>query len=118
MGKHPTFRYGHPAYVDEDVPAYKYKDDDSLVGIGGNKVCPKCKKSPADFGGHDPCISNLPGVWRACCGHGVKKGHIKFTNGVVIKGDFHSITKQEAPKPEHLQREKERVIRHGNPEEG
>lgn len=110
MSKKPTYRYGHLAYIGGDLPnnklAYRYTDDDSLVGIGGNKACNKCKKFPKDFGGHDPCIANLPGVFRACCGHGVKKGYIKFIDGTVIKGDF-SIAKKDPPKPEHIQKEKE-----------
>src|SRR5258707_458524 len=26
--------------------------------------------------GHDPCIANLPGVFQACCGHGVCSGYM------------------------------------------
>lgn len=30
-------------------------------------ACPHCGQARM---GHDPCISNLPGVVNACCGHG------------------------------------------------
>jgi hypothetical protein len=84
---------GHRVYLDEKG-LYRYKDDGSLVPLAGDRPfserpCPKCKLNPKDFGGHDPCIASLPGVIRACCGHGgLKKGHILFNNGVLIKGDF------------------------------
>jgi len=84
----PKFRYGRLAYLDEEMHDYRYTDDNSLVGIGGTKACPKCNKKPRDYKGHDPCIANLPGVFRACCGHGVRPGHIKFLNGIVIRGFF------------------------------
>ena len=38
--------------------------------------------------GHDPCISNLPGVKNACCGHGLKKGaYIHFEDDSVIRDE-------------------------------
>lgn len=49
--------------------------------------CPKCRLS-ATPEGHDPCIANLPGVDYACCGHGVEKGYVKFSNGLVLRGRF------------------------------
>jgi hypothetical protein len=49
-------------------------------------VCPVCKQArTAD--GHDPCITNLPGVRYACCGHGghgQTSGYLYFENGVRI----------------------------------
>lgn len=50
-------------------------------------VCPKCGKKQTPEG-HDPCIPNLPGVDFACCGHGIKKGYVKFTNGIILTGEF------------------------------
>lgn len=56
--------------------------------VSGKKLkCPKCKKR-ATKDDHDPCISNLPGVKYACCGHGIEEGYISFENGVVIRGNF------------------------------
>lgn len=50
-------------------------------------VCPKCGKKPTEKG-HDPCIPDLPGVDFACCGHGIKAGYVKFTNGIILTGEF------------------------------
>lgn len=52
--------------------------------------CPHCEERPTDEG-HDPCITNLPGVEYACCGHGVTRGYVKFTNGLVLRGYFDHI---------------------------
>ena len=51
------------------------------------KECPRCKKLPTKKG-HDQCISDLPGVEFACCGHGVEEGYIKFKDGTCISGNF------------------------------
>lgn len=54
------------------------------------KICKACKLViPAR--GPDPCIGLLPGVKFACCGHGVGRGYIYFTNGTIIR--FDSVTK-------------------------
>ncbi len=50
------------------------------------KPCPMCGEH--QINGCDPCLGRLPGVESACCGHGVKKGYIIFTNGIKIKGNF------------------------------
>jgi hypothetical protein len=56
---------------------------------------PCTKKRPCDqcgwkrtAEGHDPCISNLPGVLNACCGHGIEAGYVQFENGVTLRGVF------------------------------
>jgi hypothetical protein len=51
------------------------------------RPCPRCKKYQTKEG-HDPCLSNLPGVESACCGHGINQGYIKFTDGTFIRGWF------------------------------
>jgi hypothetical protein len=57
--------------------------------------CPKCGAESPDENGHDPCISNLPGVKFACCGHGRGPGYVSFTDGRIIRGVF------DVPDPEH-----------------
>ena len=54
-------------------------------------ACVKCGLL-ATKDGHDPCISNLPDVDYACCGHGLsfdKVGYqipyIKYTDGNVVR---------------------------------
>jgi hypothetical protein len=49
--------------------------------------CPACLK-PRTIEGHDPCLGTLPGVNFACCGHGVHRGYIAFSNGMIIRGKF------------------------------
>lgn len=59
-------------------------------GAGWNKkgLCKLCKQERTQDG-DDPCIANLPGVVYACCGHGVWRGYIKFSDGRVLH--FHPI---------------------------
>ncbi len=56
------------------IACWYYKDTNTKL----NKVCPICGKDQIE---EDPCLGHLPGVWSACCGHGVGKGYINFTNG-------------------------------------
>lgn len=51
--------------------------------------CKKCNNPPTKEG-HDDCISNLPGVINACCGHG-GEGYIYFSDGTVISGVFNVV---------------------------
>ena len=53
-----------------------------------SKRCPKCGEGVTPEG-HDPCITNLPGVTNACCGHGSSEGgYIQFSDGRIIRGCF------------------------------
>lgn len=56
--------------------------------------CPRCGNLPTAEG-HDWCLASrlgaLPGVDFACCGHGIQRGYISFTNGLVIRGQFELI---------------------------
>lgn len=52
-------------------------------GFNKKGRCKLCKE-PRTPEGHDPCIANLPGVSFACCGHGIDKGYIKFTDGRIL----------------------------------
>lgn len=80
--------FGH-AISTTDGKTWAYVDTGETIGVG-QRTCPKCGiKQTAE--GHDPCIALLPGVDFACCGHGVTRGYIKFTNGVVLRGDFHVV---------------------------
>lgn len=58
------------------------------------KLCPKCGLKPTDKG-HDPCIADLPGVDYACCGHGVTQGYVKFSNGVILTGEFNLLHQED-----------------------
>ena len=71
--------------------------DDGLIGndiYTATRRCPACLK-PRTIEGHDPCLGTLPGVKFACCGHGVHRGYISFTNGVIIRGKFNVVERHQ-----------------------
>ena len=76
---------GHDIYFN-DVKGWLYLDG---ISVKENRPCIKCNQKETKDG-HDPCISNLPGVINACCGHG-KEGYIKFKNELLIRGIFTEI---------------------------
>jgi hypothetical protein len=83
---------GHRVFFYKDSEEIRYEDEEVYDTFKSTdkpnfRPCPKCGKLPTKEG-HDDCLGNLPGVMFACCGHGVKKGYIKFKNGVVIHGTF------------------------------
>lgn len=94
-----TYIGGHEVVktVDGDSERFHYPEGEEVKKGAGNKPCPRCGLNPADYDGHDPCLHNLPGVFGACCGHGVKNGYVKFHNGTIIK--FPSCTISYAQKP-------------------
>lgn len=84
------FFRGHPIVWQEDNEKWVYEDSNLPIPGGGGEARP-CKKCGqigwSGEGDHDRCLSLLPGVDNACCGHGVpEKAYIRFTNGVVVKG--------------------------------
>lgn len=90
----PNYVFGHSIDMIDGV--WRYRDTGEPVayhtnGVGplvpAERACPACKRSQT-AAGHDPCIANLPGVWAACCGHGVESGYVAFDNGVRIGGMF------------------------------
>lgn len=79
---------GNDAIWNEKAQDFQYVQGVEFLSIVGRKPCPKCGGDPNDFDGQDPCIAHLPGVRRACCGHGKKEGEIFFENGIKIRGKF------------------------------
>lgn len=63
------YAHGHLVLYDSDN--WRYED-----GKLSNKAraCTRCGNMPTKEG-HDHCISNLPNVVFACCGHGKKNGY-------------------------------------------
>ena len=86
------YHRGHGAYHDGTDPI-RYVDTKEPVSI--ERECVRCGEMPTKEG-HDACLSNLPGVLAACCGHGAGNGirhgwgagYILFENGMVIGGHF------------------------------
>jgi hypothetical protein len=71
---------GDPIYFDTGMPVPKFYD-----GERSPYPCPKCNQFQTSDG-HDPCISNLPGIEHACCGHGVEQGYLVFSDGRIFRG--------------------------------
>ncbi len=81
--------YGH---VIEDTPQGPvYQNDKVLVDENNPRPCLGCNVQIK--GGQDPCIANLPGVYQACCGHGLEQsaegdrpnGYAAFKDGRCIR---------------------------------
>ena len=48
--------------------------------------CGSCGKI-ATPEGHDACLSELPGLMNACCGHGnINEAYVQFLDGECIRG--------------------------------
>ena len=79
---------GHP--IVERDGNWVYVDDGSPVATteGGIRPCGRCgQPGPSGRADLDPCLSVLPGVDNACCGHGNRsESYIQFTNGVIVQG--------------------------------
>ena len=78
--------HGHKVTSENYGKDWYYKDGTRCTRVNIKK-CPRCKKPPTEKG-HDQCISDLPGVEFACCGHGVAEGYIKFKDGTSVRGNF------------------------------
>jgi len=77
--------------------AIEWNRDDSGVRVGDalycdtldpvegvERPCASCGVV-ADEDAPDPCLGSLPGVTYACCGHGVRRGYIRFENGTTLR---------------------------------
>jgi hypothetical protein len=70
---------GNPIeYVDG---AWRYLDGEIA---DTSRPCPRCGRLPTPEG-HDACLGHLPGVSSACCGHGIKPGYVRYTNGTEVR---------------------------------
>jgi hypothetical protein len=74
-------------YFDKHNQEWRYEDDNSLVKETWKyRSCGRCGKQAAS-NDHDPCISNLPGVRNACCGHGdTSVAYVQFLDGTRKSG--------------------------------
>ena len=71
-----SYIYGHLAYYDTDAKVWRYADTDEVANE--DRPCVRCGRMPTSEG-HDACLGTLPGVKYACCGHGVRKGYVKYS---------------------------------------
>lgn len=80
---------GHPIIWIDD----KWLYEDTRESSGFDGIVRPCKKCGITFEGSnigdaDPCLGELPGVDKACCGHRIRsKSYVRFENGTVLK-DF------------------------------
>lgn len=65
---------GHKIYYDRFNEAWRYLDDHKDIEHE-TRSCIKCNQYQ-NKDGHDYCISNLPNVSHACCGHGLDDGYV------------------------------------------
>jgi len=83
-----SFFRGHPIHW--NGKEWRYTDNGEPIPAQGGEIrpCKKCGKlETLGEGEVDPCLSNLPGVDNACCGHGnPERSYIRFTNGVIVEG--------------------------------
>lgn len=74
---------GHPIiFVNGE---WLYKDNrQPTVTTFRDRSCGYCGKAKtAD--GHDGCLSTLPGLMNACCGHGqINNAYVQFLDGSII----------------------------------
>ena len=79
---------GRKIRFDEDIYEWVYADDLSLIfdEIAPRGKCLRCGRMPTEDG-HDACITNLPGVINACCGHGVDEPYVMFKDKTVLRGE-------------------------------
>lgn len=49
-----------------------------------SRPCPRCGRLQTTAG-DDACLGHLPGVSSACCGHGIKPGYVRYTNGMEVR---------------------------------
>ena len=50
--------------------------------------CPRCGRPPREDG-HDACLGHIHGAVGACCGHGIERGYVTWSdNGVEHNEDL------------------------------
>ncbi|MCB1711529.1 MAG: hypothetical protein KDH96_03330 [Candidatus Riesia sp.] len=83
-GDHPAsgYTYGHLTYYENNK--WVYADTGEEVPEVPTRKCPRCNLCPTKEG-HDACLGKLPGVSYACCGHGVKRGYMMFSDGKIVR---------------------------------
>lgn len=77
---------GHEIRWVEKRQRWIYCDNGDTVVLGKNRACARCHEVPlphkATTGyGLDACLGLIPGLWAACCGHGVRDGYATIKQG-------------------------------------
>lgn len=61
-----SYERGHAVYSE----GWFYEDTNEPLTFP-RRPCAKCGAPDPGIDEPDPCLGHLPGVWAACCGHGV-----------------------------------------------
>lgn len=71
--------FGHAVVWDWESDVFRYVDTGDLAYRWGGEArpCPQCGELPTPDG-YDPCLGCIPGVYSACCGHGIESGEIHW----------------------------------------
>jgi len=79
-----AYHNGHAIWFDAEINSWKYVSDNTKLDKDRMRACPMCGKSP-NHKGHDYCVSDLPHVANACCGHKISKCYAVLENGKRIE---------------------------------
>jgi hypothetical protein len=81
------YHRGHEMVFDQTTQQWVYIDTWQPVENAPDRSCGFCGLANTSEG-HDGCISSLPGVMNACCGHGRKsEAYIQFADGRRVSGE-------------------------------
>lgn len=84
---------GYPTGYKDGVRVFKDTGNPVVGENAERRPCCHCGLYRGN-NGHDPCISNLPGVKSACCGHGGgKRAYILFENGTQVEMNLKVVKK-------------------------
>lgn len=70
--------------IKEDEIGGRWRYVDGVLVAGPDRSCTRCGRPPTEEG-HDACLGRIQGAISACCGHGVKDGHVLFAGAKGIK---------------------------------
>ena len=71
---------GYNIYYDNTAMQWKYEDNNEIFNSKKLRPCQKCKEVPL-LDQYDGCIGYLDSVIYACCGHGIHKPYVIFSDG-------------------------------------
>ena len=71
------YKRGHEIYYDESRQEWLYCDDNTPANI--ERPCKRCGHLPFPTG-EDYCLGHIEGVEYACCGHGITKKYVKYSD--------------------------------------
>jgi hypothetical protein len=92
MIKVSGYYFGHFIITDDGKKWYYADTKEVITPPRCDRACPKCHLFKTSEG-HDPCISNIPGVIHACCGHG-GEAYIMEENREITRFESFNVLKE------------------------